>query len=130
MATLSQIEQRIANLQKKAEDLRRKKSASVISSIKKMMADHGLTVADLEADTEAPRRRGRPVGSKNGTRDTATKSAASKVPAKYRDPVSGATWSGRARPPAWIKDVKDRNKFLIDPSSAEAGQAALKGKRS
>lgn len=130
MATLSQIEHRIANLQKKADDLRRKKSASVISSIKKMMADHGLTVADLEAETEAPRKRGRPAGSKNGTRATPTKSAISKVSAKYRDPVSGATWSGRARPPAWIKDVKDRSKFLIDPSTADAAQAASKGKRS
>jgi DNA-binding protein H-NS len=129
MATLSQIEQRIANLQKKAEDLRRKKSASVISSIKKMMADHGLTVKDLEAETEVPRRRGRPAGSTNGKSATAAKSAMPKVPPKYRDPVSGATWSGRARPPAWIKDAKDRSKFLIDPSSAEQAQTPSKGKR-
>lgn len=35
-------------------------------------------------------------------------------PAKYRDPVSGATWSGFARPPAWIAGEKDRTKFLIN----------------
>ncbi|MGY6126882.1 H-NS histone family protein (plasmid) [Paraburkholderia strydomiana] len=121
MATLTQIEQRIANLQKKADELRRKKSASVISSIKRMMAEHGLTLSDLEADTETPRRRGRPVGSKSGVRAVAKKTIAVKVPPKYRDPVSGATWSGRARPPAWIKDVKDRSKFLIErPSDSGA----------
>lgn len=31
---------------------------------------------------------------------------------KYRDPESGATWSGRGRPPAWI-DGKDRVTFEI-----------------
>ncbi|KWE32649.1 H-NS family nucleoid-associated regulatory protein [Burkholderia territorii] len=31
---------------------------------------------------------------------------------KYRDPESGATWSGRGRPPAWI-DGKDRVPFEI-----------------
>ncbi|WP_342802414.1 H-NS family nucleoid-associated regulatory protein [Paraburkholderia panacisoli] len=34
------------------------------------------------------------------------------------NPKTGETWSGHARPPAWIKDVKDRSKFLI-ASSAE-----------
>jgi hypothetical protein len=34
-------------------------------------------------------------------------------PAKYRDPKSGATWSGRGRAPAWLSDVKDRTAFLL-----------------
>lgn len=37
---------------------------------------------------------------------------------KYRDPATGATWSGHARPPAWIKDAKDRSVFLIERSVA------------
>ncbi|WP_419539411.1 H-NS family nucleoid-associated regulatory protein [Paraburkholderia bengalensis] len=67
-----------------------------------------------------PRKRGRPAGSKNGSRSSTNKLVASKVAPKYQDPVSGATWSGRARPPAWIKDVKDRSKFLIEPPAAGA----------
>jgi DNA-binding protein H-NS len=35
------------------------------------------------------------------------------VAAKYRDPKTGETWSGRGRAPSWIKD-KDKTKFLID----------------
>lgn len=35
-----------------------------------------------------------------------------KVPPKYRDPVSGKTWSGRGKPPLWI-DGQDRERFLI-----------------
>jgi DNA-binding protein H-NS len=40
-------------------------------------------------------------------------------PAMYRDPKSGATWSGRGRAPAWLANVKDRSKFLI-AADAEA----------
>ncbi|RDU97499.1 H-NS family nucleoid-associated regulatory protein [Trinickia dinghuensis] len=35
-------------------------------------------------------------------------------PAKYADPKSGATWSGRGRAPAWLAAAKDRTKFLIE----------------
>ena len=35
-------------------------------------------------------------------------------PAKYRDPKTGATWSGRGRAPAWMANAKDRSKFLIE----------------
>jgi DNA-binding protein H-NS len=36
-----------------------------------------------------------------------------KVPAKYRDPVTGSQWSGRGKAPNWIKDAPDRSKYLI-----------------
>lgn len=39
-------------------------------------------------------------------------------PAMYRDPKSGATWSGRGRAPAWLGT--DRSKFLIDGVLAES----------
>lgn len=41
-------------------------------------------------------------------------------PALYRDPKSGATWSGRGRAPAWLATVKERSKFLIDGATAAA----------
>ncbi|MFN9470908.1 H-NS family nucleoid-associated regulatory protein [Acidovorax sp.] len=36
----------------------------------------------------------------------------SSVAPKYRDPATGATWTGRGKPPTWIKD-QDREKFAI-----------------
>ncbi|WP_341313764.1 H-NS family nucleoid-associated regulatory protein [Paraburkholderia sp. IMGN_8] len=45
-------------------------------------------------------------------------------PAKYRDPKSGATWSGRGPAPAWLAGAKDRSKFLIDGTSAAADVSA------
>ncbi len=35
-------------------------------------------------------------------------------PAKYRNPKTGATWSGRGRAPAWMASARDRTKFLIE----------------
>jgi DNA-binding protein H-NS len=40
------------------------------------------------------------------------KAAKKKVAAKYRDPNTGATWTGRGKPPQWIAG-KDREPFLI-----------------
>ncbi len=48
-------------------------------------------------------------------------------PALYRDPKTGATWSGRGRAPAWIASAKDRSRFLIDkPESAAADSTPTK----
>ncbi len=43
------------------------------------------------------------------------------VPGKYLEPKSGATWSGRGKPPAWIAG-KDREQFLIEQPSAAPRQ--------
>jgi DNA-binding protein H-NS len=46
-----------------------------------------------------------------------------KVPAKYRDPKTGETWSGRGAPARWIvayeKQGRKRDQFLVDKSAAK-----------
>ncbi|MFP3741092.1 H-NS family nucleoid-associated regulatory protein, partial [Burkholderia sp. SIMBA_019] len=37
------------------------------------------------------------------------------LPAKYQDPKTGNTWSGRGKPPKWIVG-KNRERFLIGAS--------------
>jgi len=50
-------------------------------------------------------------------------------PALYRDPKSGATWSGRGRAPAWIANAKNRDRFLVGGAAATLETAsASKGK--
>lgn len=67
------------------------------------------------------------------------KSAASnKVAVKYRDEKTGATWTGRGKPPAWIQG-KNRDDFLINkpkqptsndgPLLAEMAAAAYRNQR-
>jgi DNA-binding protein H-NS len=139
MATLMQIQARIAKLQAKADSVKQKQQAAVMTRISKMMNDNDVSIDALQAfikpgpgrkrlvtsasrtavATDTPKRRGRPPGSKNGAAKP-TKAVASKskkgLPAKYRNPETGDEWSGWARPPAWIANVKDRTKFLINPN--------------
>jgi hypothetical protein len=56
---------------------------------------------------------------------------AAQQPAKYIDPKTGVTWSGRGLAPAWLAAAaKDRSKFLIaDAGSSDAGSAKVAGKK-
>ncbi|SEK13640.1 H-NS family nucleoid-associated regulatory protein [Paraburkholderia diazotrophica] len=132
MATLEKLQARIAKLQTQAEALAAKQSSGVIAKIRDMMERYDLTIADIEAHVGGARKRGRKPGVKIATGALGTgrtKSAAGakgKLPPKYRDPKTGATWSGHARPPQWIAGAKDRTKFLIDGSSVVSNVEAVK----
>ena len=49
----------------------------------------------------------------------------SAVAVKYRDPKSGATWTGHGRAPSWIAAAKNRDKFLVDGSTATTKPASV-----
>jgi DNA-binding protein H-NS len=118
MATLESLQAKIQKLQAQAEALAAKKSSAVIEKIKHLMAEHGLTTADIDAHTG-----GRKRGPKPGAK------AAAKAPsavANYRDPKTGATWSGRGRTPRWIANAKDRSKFLVEDDAAVSAPAIKK----
>ncbi|CAN7536670.1 H-NS histone family protein [Caballeronia sp. LjRoot34] len=117
MPTLEQIQAKLKKLQAQAEVMIAKRAQSVLDDIRKLMEQHGLTTADIDAHSSTKKPRGRPAG-KTSKRGAKVKAAAKpKLPAKYRNPKTGETWSGWARPPLWIKDVRDRTKFLIDGHS-------------
>ncbi|SAL78659.1 histone family protein nucleoid-structuring protein H-NS [Caballeronia terrestris] len=118
MATLKQIQTKMKQLQAQADVLVAKQSKSVLADIRKLMEQHGLTAADIDAHSDTKRRVGRPAGAQ--TSATTPASTKGKLPPKYRHPKTGATWSGHARPPAWIAKVRDRTKFLIDGAGAES----------
>lgn len=46
---------------------------------------------------------------------------------KYRDPKTGATWTGHGRAPGWIAAVQDRSKLLVSETSADMVPEAKKG---
>jgi DNA-binding protein H-NS len=124
MATLEIIQARIKKLQTQAETLLAKRAQGALDQIRELMIKHGLTTEDIERRAKARRQRERIVrlGVSSGKAGIAS-AVKGKLPPKYRDPKTGATWSGHARPPAWIKDVKDRSKFLIDAAAAAAEPA-------
>ncbi|MPW23898.1 DNA-binding protein H-NS [Paraburkholderia piptadeniae] len=110
MTTLEKVQAQIAKLQARAEALAVQQSSGVIAKIRDIMQKHGLTTADIEAHIGGSKKRGRKPGVK-----VAAKSSVSV--AKYRDPKSGATWTGHGRAPTWIANAKDRSKFAIDGAS-------------
>jgi DNA-binding protein H-NS len=112
MVTLDAINLKIAKLQKQAATIAEKQTSVGLTKIRELMHKHGLSIADIESF----------VGKKRGRKPAATDAkAAAKAPRasvrnvapKYADPKTGTTWTGRGRAPAWIRDVKDRSKFLI-----------------
>ncbi|MDR5747827.1 H-NS family nucleoid-associated regulatory protein [Caballeronia sp. LZ029] len=114
MTTLENIQARMKKLQAQAETILAKQAQAAVDQIRELMLKHGLTTADIEARAKAKRdakANGRVTVGRGSKAPIATKG---KLPAKYLNPKTGETWSGHARPPAWIKDVKDRTKFFID----------------
>lgn len=114
MATLEAIQARIAKLQAQAETLVVTKSTAVLEKIRDLMQKHGITVADIGANS----------GKRRGRKPGATVEKKSAAVAKYADPKTGATWSGHGRAPGWIVNAKDRSKFAIAGASTGSTTAA------
>jgi DNA-binding protein H-NS len=68
-------------------------------------------------------------GAKNGRRKKAHALKGAKVPPKYRDPKTGATWAGRGAKPRWmqayIKDGRAPEEFSV----AGAGSSGKPGRK-
>lgn len=100
LAQKADLESKSRELEKLLDAARKEDRKAVITQIKTLMAEHGLTVADLESTF---------VG--NGRKAKAKKPGAS-VPPKYRHPKTGQEWSGRGLTPKWLKAEIDSGKTL------------------
>ena len=112
------IEKEIQKLQKQAEALQKKRRGPVIASIIKSMHEYDISPEEIVAA----------FSKKSPGRTTAPRTAAAKVaskrppvPPKYKHPETGATWTGRGKPPRWITDAENqgtaRDTFLIKGAS-------------
>ncbi|WP_081068064.1 H-NS histone family protein [Burkholderia territorii] len=95
----SEVKAQIDALQAEAEALRAEELQAVIADIRTKVAEYGITEQDI-------------FGRKRSAKGHNT---APSVP-KYRDPKTGATWSGKGRAPSWIANTRNRDRFLIDAS--------------
>ena len=78
-------------------DDRRRKDA--MAAVEKTAKDHGFTLAELMG---APKpRRG-------------AKKAANKGAPKYRNPETDETWTGKGRPPSWIRAADEAGRPRSD----------------
>ncbi|WP_321794750.1 H-NS family nucleoid-associated regulatory protein [Caballeronia sp. J97] len=102
MATLDAIQARIKKLEAQAQALKAKSMSGVLKQIHDLMARHEISMEDVSAF----------VG--KAARSIKAKATGKAVAAKYVDPKTGASWSGRGRAPAWIANARDRNAFLVE----------------
>jgi DNA-binding protein H-NS len=93
LAQKAALEQQQAELEKQIEAARRAERADVIAQVKSLMAEHGLTLADI--GLRAGKTASKPAGG--------SKIAGRKVAPKYRNAATGETWSGRGLQPKWLK---------------------------
>lgn len=97
MATYKELKAQMAELEAQAAAARAAEFEEVLADIREKVIAYGFTERDIF-----------------GRRRSTTQSGGV-VPAKYLDPKTGATWSGRGRAPNWIKNAKNRERFLISP---------------
>jgi len=85
----------LEKLHKEVALAREKEIEQAIADIKQKIAEYGISAEELGFSSK-------PSGAKKKT----------PLPAKYRNPKTGETWSGRGRAPGWLAG-KNRDRFLI-----------------
>ena len=97
MATYKELKAQAEALLKQAEAARRAEIAAVVAEIRAKMKDYGITPADLKGGAKKPK--------------------APAAAARYRNPATGQSWSGRGRAPKWLADElargRSREEFLV-----------------
>ncbi|MDP1899647.1 MAG: H-NS histone family protein [Rubrivivax sp.] len=86
-----------AALEKQIAEVQRSQRSEAIGRVKALMAEYGLTLAD--------------IGSKPAAAPGQTKG---KVAAKYRNPATGDTWSGRGLKPKWLSAALAAGRQISD----------------
>lgn len=97
MAKLQELLARKEALEREIEQTKKEERAEAIAKVRSLMAEYGLTLADLGA--KAPK---------------APAAAGAKVAPKFRDPATGQTWSGRGLQPNWLKAALAGGRTLED----------------
>lgn len=74
-------------LSAKIDEMRSAAKSEAISEVRQLIEEHSLTLHDV-------------FPSKSGAKTR--KTSGNKVAAKYKDPISGASWTGRGMTPKWL----------------------------
>src|SRR5690606_22418963 len=101
LAQKAALEKQAAELEKALQEARRAERAGVIAQIKSLLAEHGLTVADLGLKA------GKVAGAPSSIRGR-------KVAPNYRTTATGQTRTGRALQPTWMPAAIASGKKLED----------------
>jgi DNA-binding protein H-NS len=112
-ASLSDLIAKKAALEKQIATFQREQRGEAIAKVKALMAEYGLTAADLGGSrAAAPQAASGAAPAKKGKRSSAA--AGKKVAPKYRNPATGDTWTGRGLQPKWLKAALASGRALSD----------------
>ncbi|AEA63260.1 H-NS family nucleoid-associated regulatory protein [Burkholderia gladioli] len=100
MSGYRELKAQADELMKRVEEARLAELETVIHEVRARVAEYGLTSGQIFG----PHRASKAMRRKRAS-----------MP-RYRDPETGATWSGRGREPRWIKGGR-RELFLIKAST-------------
>ena len=89
MSNLSELLAKKAALEQQILEAQREQRSQAIAQVRALMAEHGLTLADLGTRAAAAPRK--------------SSGGSGKVAAKYRNAATGDSWSGRGLKPNWLK---------------------------
>ncbi|MEK6427887.1 MAG: H-NS histone family protein [Burkholderia cenocepacia] len=81
---LQELQAQLAELDRRTGEAHHRERQTALAQVRQIVTDHALSAREIFGPGYGDR-------AKRFTLD-----------AKYRDPATGATWSGRGRPPAWI----------------------------
>jgi DNA-binding protein H-NS len=112
--SMQQLTALIEAAEAKRRDKLEEAKAALRAEVGRKAAELGISAGDLFAQA------GRRAPTEQKARGRRPRSdAGAKVAAKYRDPETGETWSGRGRPPRWLAakeaEGKRREEFAVEP---------------
>lgn len=97
MSTYAELKSQAEELLKQANELRDQERGRVLADVRQVIDEWGFTVNELGF------RRGR--------------ASRTRLPAKYRDPLTGKEWCGKGAMPRWLSAYLDaghtREQYLI-----------------
>lgn len=99
MSTYKELLEQRAALETEIQAAQAEERAQALNDVKRIVSEFALTKREIFGISKTRKRQ--------------------PVQPRYRDPKSGATWSGRGRPPAWI-DGKDRSQYRIEVPATQA----------
>lgn len=99
-SNLSDLLTQKAELERQIAEMQRTERADAITQVRALMSQYGLSVADIAAKVGGPKISGPKAGAK--------------VAAKYRNPATGDTWSGRGLKPKWLQSALAAGRSVAD----------------
>ena len=99
MSTYKELLEKKAALDAEIEAARKEEVGAAVSMVRELIAEFDLTERDI-------------FGGSRSSGAASSQKIRKTVAAKYRNPATGETWTGRGKAPKWI-DGQERNQYLI-----------------